>query len=331
ASAAVFRRSADRGRAVELAVLMIAVTIADLGLQASMYTSAEPMSMHYGANVALLDLLRHAPENARAYTIEATEATARPDPVRPSDNVFMHEHLLTAGGYDSFELATYRTARNLLDDDLRQGSSFLASVYGLRYLVSEAPLTAGGLRRVGATATAAIYENTGSLPRFYVAGSARRVSGPDEAFADLRAHDLQPGGEVLIESAGDLATSTPGTAGLASTVVFRPEEIQLSVHADRDAYLVANDTFYPGWSATVDGQPAPLLRANGNMRAVPVKAGDHRLTMRFSPTLLLAESRISAVAAAGLVLGVVVMLTAGERSRLRARLGERRPVPRVDV
>jgi uncharacterized membrane protein YfhO len=47
--------------------------------------------------------------------------------------------------------------------------------------------------------------------------------------------------------------------------------------AAQDGYLVVADTFYPGWSAEVDGSPAPMYRANLSIRAVPVTKGHHRV------------------------------------------------------
>ena len=45
--------------------------------------------------------------------------------------------------------------------------------------------------------------------------------------------------------------------------------------------LVVSETDYPGWSATVDGKPAPLLRADYAFRGVALSAGPHRIERRF--------------------------------------------------
>jgi uncharacterized membrane protein YfhO len=46
---------------------------------------------------------------------------------------------------------------------------------------------------------------------------------------------------------------------------------------------VLTDTFYPGWTASVDGSPQPILRANYLFRAVRLPAGDHRVTFVYAP------------------------------------------------
>ncbi|TSK05005.1 MAG: YfhO family protein [Geobacter sp.] len=44
-----------------------------------------------------------------------------------------------------------------------------------------------------------------------------------------------------------------------------------------------NDSFCPGWQATLDGREAPLWRADYLVRAVPFPPGRHVLEMRYAP------------------------------------------------
>jgi uncharacterized membrane protein YfhO len=46
---------------------------------------------------------------------------------------------------------------------------------------------------------------------------------------------------------------------------------------------VLNDVWHPYWIAEVDGQEAPILRANVMFRAVAIPEGRHQVTFRFEP------------------------------------------------
>jgi uncharacterized membrane protein YfhO len=45
---------------------------------------------------------------------------------------------------------------------------------------------------------------------------------------------------------------------------------------------VVLDPWFPGWSAEIDGAPAPLARADFAFLAVPVDAGVHRLRLSYA-------------------------------------------------
>jgi uncharacterized membrane protein YfhO len=57
--------------------------------------------------------------------------------------------------------------------------------------------------------------------------------------------------------------------------------------------LVVNDRHYPGWSARVNGNRVPVLRASGIFRAVALPAGDSVVEMRFRPTGLVLGTLLS--------------------------------------
>jgi uncharacterized membrane protein YfhO len=75
-----------------------------------------------------------------------------------------------------------------------------------------------------------------------------------------------------------------------------PERLVLRVEAPGPGILVLRDTFYPGWTATVDGVPAPLWRADALFRAVPVPAGSHVVEFRLQSRALERGLLLSAVA-----------------------------------
>lgn len=52
---------------------------------------------------------------------------------------------------------------------------------------------------------------------------------------------------------------------------------------DRDGFILINEIYYPGWEATMDGKPVPIMQADGVFRALFAPAGEHRVEFRFRP------------------------------------------------
>ena len=69
-----------------------------------------------------------------------------------------------------------------------------------------------------------------------------------------------------------------------------------------DGFVVLLDTYNPDWHADVDGTAAPLMRANGLFRAVPVRQGTHVVTFTYRPSKLYLGAQVSAVTALGLLI-----------------------------
>ena len=68
-------------------------------------------------------------------------------------------------------------------------------------------------------------------------------------------------------------------------VDYSDTRVIINVKSDNEAYLILNDAFYPGWKATVDGEPMPVYRANVMFRAVPIPAGESQVVFYFEPDL----------------------------------------------
>jgi hypothetical protein len=62
---------------------------------------------------------------------------------------------------------------------------------------------------------------------------------------------------------------------------FSLNEVEIAVDAPRAGVLVCSESHMRGWSATVDGRPAPILAANYAFRAVEVPAGSHVVRLRY--------------------------------------------------
>jgi len=58
----------------------------------------------------------------------------------------------------------------------------------------------------------------------------------------------------------------------------------LEVRTEAPGLLVMADTWLPGWSALVDGRPAPIFLGNQAQRVIPLEQpGRHTIILQYSP------------------------------------------------
>lgn len=153
------------------------------------------------------------------------------------------------------------------------------------------------------------YDYEPTLPEALVVGAVDLRDPAEVSEAIVGGSDFDPRRRVLIEEpcSGCEQMTEAGPAGVAA--VSRPgtQGIDVEVRVDRPAMLVVSEAWFPGWTATVDGEPVGIRRADGLLLGVPVPAGAQRVELRYTaPGLALgaAVSTITLVALAGAAVSV---------------------------
>jgi hypothetical protein len=181
----------------------------------------------------------------------------------------------------------------------------LVSALGVRFLLTKEPESVAAVRaakgypelaasREGIT----VFENPGALPRFRFVDEA--VGVKDFAAAqELWAGGFDAGKAAMVEGRS-------GRERLAAGLIVRQSvehtRLEWSLQTEGRALFVVADTWFPGWTATVDGRPAPIEMVNGCVRGVFVDgAGEHRVVMQFWPWSLTAGLVLTAIGLAALV------------------------------
>jgi uncharacterized membrane protein YfhO len=132
-----------------------------------------------------------------------------------------------------------------------------------------------------------------------------------EAFARLRDPEFDPTREVFLADAPSIGAQvncahtncvSPGAVDITND---RPEHVELKVTTEQPGYLVLADSWYPGWHALVDGQPAPVYRADVLFRAVRVEPGTHTIVFEYHPQMFTLGAVVS-IAALLIVLGISI-------------------------
>lgn len=84
-----------------------------------------------------------------------------------------------------------------------------------------------------------------------------------------------------------------GTAELTS---YEPNELHYDVTSQGGGLLVFSEIYYPGWTATIDGQPAELGRVNYVLRAMRIPNGKHQVVLEFRPASVTTTSTMAYIA-----------------------------------
>lgn len=156
-----------------------------------------------------------------------------------------------------------------------------ASLPGLAPVLSEPTLPP--LRAGAAPDRVFLSRNTRWQPRARLVTDFVTVGAPARARPPLSG---LPGGARPTVIAGPVPfpPSAP-TVTAAAIVEDDPDRVSVTASPARPALLVLADTRHPGWSVTLDGRPAPLLSADGCLRAVALpRPGPHRVVFSYRPT-----------------------------------------------
>jgi hypothetical protein len=215
-------------------------------------------------------------------------------------------------GYNPLRLADYERAigpgENAVDPNLRTfPGTFrgyrcrLASLLGLEYLVLDRPverLPRHFPRLPGATLLYGsksmwIYHLNPAAPRAYLATHLIPVDS-ESVLAEAELPEFDRHNTALVEqeqtrlvsgnyAMDDASAEAIPAVGSVNITSYRRNAVALEVDTDRSSVVVLHDIYYPGWEATVDGRPQPILRTNLLFRGVEVPAGRHVIEFHFRP------------------------------------------------
>jgi hypothetical protein len=106
------------------------------------------------------------------------------------------------------------------------------------------------------------------------------------------------------QSIWEAPSAAPAAEGTATLVIDEPERQVIDAQASGPTALVVSDELVPGWTATLDGEPAPLYFTNVAVRGVSLPAGRHRVELRYRTPGLTAGLWLSSAGALLALLGL---------------------------
>jgi len=287
--------------------LAIVILIADLFIIGfGFYPRADPRLAEFTPPA-----VKFLQQDQSYYRITSYDARGGPENKVFNPNVGMFYHIADIRGYDSIIPKQYADLMGLLapQDELLNNriapfynpdplDSPIVNLLNVKYVLTTRPLPNAGYTLVY-DGEIKIHRNDRVLPRAFMVPRARVISDRAALLAQMKEFD--PAREVLLEQDPGIASSA--TCALKPVKIEEYRSTQVVVVSDQAcaAWLVLADSYFPGWLAYIDGQDAPLYKADYNFRAVFVPAGAHTIRFKYSPL----SFRVGAIAS---FLGAMLLL-----------------------
>lgn len=214
----------------------------------------------------------------------------------------------SVGGYHAAKLKRYQDIIdrrlspeiNALVAELQSGQKDFSSTAALNMLNTRFVLA-------GPTPNAVI-ENPRALGSAWLVQSVKQVSSPDEEIAAL--DDTNLASTAVVDASKFTIADSYDDSGSIRLLSAEPNEMVYEADVPALSLAVFSEVYYPkGWTATIDDQEAPILRANYILRALEIPAGKHTVRFQFAPRSYQIGNTVT-VFASGLLV-VCVLLTLG--------------------
>lgn len=87
---------------------------------------------------------------------------------------------------------------------------------------------------------------------------------------------------------------------------YLPARVDISLNTNLPGFLVLFDTYYPGWKAYIDNNPAKIYRADYLFRAVYIDTpGVHTISFIYSPFSFKSGAAITLITLIGCIGGIL--------------------------
>ena len=288
---------------------------------------SEPASTIYATN-SIIETIQKEPQPVRVLAFPV-QSPSQPDALLSGDALMSHR-IRNVLGYHGNQIGRFDELVGTNAEDNRLFTPNVMQMMNTRFLLTNIPelpfipnttLVEGPVRDASG-GVLYLYRLNADNPYAWVTPVA--VKAPDD---QVLATLLNPRFDVkraaLFDTSANVAVATnvqvlPAPLPLTASVRhYEPGRVQidLSAPAPAGASLVVSENYYPGWTATVDGRPARIGRADFTLIGVELPPGARAVELNFTSA---SYARGKAITLFAIAVGLV-MLAAGtwqERRRL---------------
>jgi len=182
---------------------------------------------------------------------------------------------------------------------------------GVKYVLSREPVEGYPHEVFQARTGIKIYEDPEAFPRAWAVHDLVSIASPGEGRVFMNEHWKDLRSRALIMGDRPNLQSCSGDLDNVSVVEYAAESVSLHANLGCDGMVILSDTYYPGWIATVDGQPSRIYEVDLALRGVLVSRGLHEIKFRYRPRSVFLGAGLTL---AGLI-GVAVIVMLGRKKQ----------------
>ena len=110
-------------------------------------------------------------------------------------------------------------------------------------------------------------------------------------------------------------SNVQGNVSQVELVSYAPNKLKYNVSSEKGGVVVFSEIYYPGWTATIDGQKTELGRVNYILRALNVEKGKHTIELTFDPQSVHTTEIIAIISFATLLILIAFIAFLGYKKR----------------
>jgi hypothetical protein len=156
-------------------------------------------------------------------------------------------------------------------------------------------------------------------PRVSVLPTWTVVALPPDALNAIGTPGFDPSRSLVLEREPGIAPAPGAQPGTATYREVSPEDIRVGIDAPTPSVVVVRNSYDPGWTATLDGDPVPVLSADYLLQGVAVPAGRHEIHLMYE------DPDVTRGLAAGAAVWLILLAAIPAAVLLERRRSARRP------
>lgn len=270
-----------------------------------------------GANASILLADRNDPEGRRALDKAwgnrdiASFFERQPRPFRVDNQT--EDIVDNWGDYYNVDFVVAQAGVTVNSFRLETNTAATQKLLGTRFTLSRGAAGAGQSEIFQGASGIKVYQNSGIFPHAWAVHQTLRIRNVDEgrAIVQNRLEELRAKA-LFMGSDGPPLTPCASAADTVRVVKYAPSKVTLAVEMTCDGMVILSDTYYPGWSATVDGRSANIYEVDMAFRGVLVRKGAHTIAFQYRPASVFWGAGLTFSGLAG-----VALLTLSSRKKRR--------------